>query len=69
MTNLLNRFITSHYPRWVEYAAYHVRMSRLPIDPAEVVNDVLCTLLERDTGKLERLMKTRNKDGRSGDFR
>lgn len=64
----LNTFITSHYPRWVEYATYHVRQSRLPVDPAEVVNDVLCTLLERDVAKLERLMNARNKDGTELDF-
>lgn len=64
----LNTFITTHYPQWVEYAAYHVRQSRLPIDPTEVVNDVLCTLLERDTAKLKRLMNARNKDGTELDF-
>ena len=68
MTTFLNKYITTHYPQWVEYAAYHVRHSRLPIVPAEVVNDVLCTLLERDMAKLERLMNTRNKDGTELDF-
>ena len=64
----LNTFITTNYPRWVKYAAYHIRLSRLPIDPAEVVNDVLCTLLVRDVLKLERLMKSRIKDVTELDF-
>ena len=68
MTTFLNKYITTHYPQWVEYAAYHVRHSRLPIVPAEVVNDVLCPLLERDMAKLERLMNARNKDGTELDF-
>ena len=68
MSNNLDNFITTHYPQWVEYATYHVRYSRLPIDPAEVVNDVLCTLLERDVSKLEHLMNARNKDGTELDF-
>lgn len=67
-TNNLHEYIAHAYGRWVEYAAYHVRQSRLPIDPAEVVNDVLCTLLERNASKLERLMNVRNKDGTELDF-
>lgn len=68
MSKPLDTFITAHYAQWVEYAAYHVRQSRLAIEPAEVVNDVLCTLLERDVAKLERLMNARNKDGTELDF-
>lgn len=64
----LNNFITTHYPQWVEYASWHIRHSRLLIDPAEVVNDILCTLLERDRQKLKRLMNARNKDGTELDF-
>lgn len=66
--NRLYDYIAHAYPRWVEYASYHVRQSRLAIDPAEVVNDVLCMLLERDRPKLERMIKDRSRERTELDF-
>lgn len=54
----LNEYITEAYARWVEYAYFHVRQTGLQINPSEVVNDILCSFLERDTSKLERMVNT-----------
>ncbi len=55
MANILNDYITARYPKWVECAAYYIRLSRLEIDPAEVVNDVLCGQLESNSMRLTQL--------------
>lgn len=57
--NELNQYITIRYEHWVRYAKLHIRLSGLQIDPAEVVNEVLCSLLERNTDRLHRMMKAR----------
>lgn len=54
--NKLHDYVTGAYDRWVAYATRYIRRSRLPIDPIEVVNDVLCSLLERDADRLTQMM-------------
>ena len=55
----LNSYITKRYDRWLDYAMYHCRRSGLNLEPAEVLNDVLCQLLQRNPVKLERLLNER----------
>ena len=55
----LNNYITKRYNRWLDYAMYHCRRSGLNLEPAEVLNDVLCQLLQRNPVKLERLLNER----------
>lgn len=56
----LNNYITNRYDRWLDYAAYHCRRSGLNLEPTEVLNDVLCQLLQRNPVKLERLLNERH---------
>lgn len=64
----LDGYISKAYDRWVDYAKCHVRISKLQIAPEEVVNDVLCVLLERDAEKMERLMNISGNGGTELDF-
>ena len=53
----LNDYISKRYDRWLDYATYHCHASGLSIEPAEVLNDVLCGLLSRSPLRLEMLMQ------------
>lgn len=66
--NKLYDYIENTYDRWVNYASHYIQRSKLPINPSEVVNDVLCTLLERDVKKLEHLLIQPAKGGTELDF-
>lgn len=68
MTKQLEKYITAHYYQWVEYALIHIRLSRQNFTPEEVVNDVLCVLISRDTDRMELLMSRKTITGTELDY-
>lgn len=66
--NKLHVYITQAYRRWVDYARHYIQRSKLPIEASEVVDEVLCALLERDVERLERMLGVPAKGGTELDF-
>lgn len=64
----LHNYIEGAYCRWVAYAKRYIRRSRLPMNACEVVNDVVCTLLERDSIKMSQMTDTPARGGTELDF-
>lgn len=63
MTEEIEKYINSHYQRWYEYAAYHCNISQLNIDPAEVLNNILCDLLAERPETVAELIGRKGKNG------
>lgn len=68
MAETLENYITEAYPRWTSYAAYQIHAAGLQLEPAEAVNDALCTLLEQSPEKLQSMAATRSERGCELDF-
>ncbi len=52
----IESYINSHYQRWLEYAEYHVRARHIDVEPAEVLNNVLCNLLAKQSDMVHDLI-------------
>ncbi|MFI3306634.1 MAG: hypothetical protein R3Y68_09015 [Rikenellaceae bacterium] len=52
MTAHLEKYITTRYPNWVEFAQAKIISANIQLDAAEVVNDTLLRLIERSTEQL-----------------
>lgn len=59
----IDEYINSHYQRWRDYAAYYCNISRLDLDPAEVLNNILCDLLAERSGVVADLIARKGKKG------
>ena len=59
---LIEKYIAKRYSRWLDYSAYHCSLAGIPEDSYDVLNEVLCALLQKDSDKLEQLLGTK-KDG------
>lgn len=68
MTEELNQYISRRYDSWLDYATYHCERSRLPLEPIEVLNDVLCSLMQGCPERIEKLYRERHKDLTSLDY-
>lgn len=66
--NSVNDYINFRYGRWLEYAAYHIRVSKLSIEPAELLNNVMCFMLEGDTRYLSKLFESKKNGVTELDF-
>lgn len=61
----IDEYINSHYQQWREYAAYHCNRTRLGLDAAEVVNNILCNLLSEHPDTVADLIARKSKNGRT----
>lgn len=61
----IDTYITNHYQRWRDYAAYYCKVCRVNLEPAEVLNNILCDLLSENSGKVSELIKRKGKNGLS----
>lgn len=59
---LVNNYITKRYERWLDYSSYHCNLASIPDEATDVLNEVLCSLLQKDSVQLERLIQSK-KDG------
>lgn len=58
----VNNYITKRYERWLDYSSYHCNLAGIPDETTDVLNEVLCSLLQKDGAELERLIESK-KDG------
>lgn len=65
MSPEIDNYINAHYSVWLDYARCHCRQSRVDVDPAEVVNNVLCELLTNGRYDVGGLIARKGTDGLS----
>lgn len=44
---LVEKYIGRRYERWLDYAVYHCGLAGIPDEANDVLNEVLCSLLQR----------------------
>lgn len=67
-STLIENYITKRYERWLDYSNYHCEMAGMPDEASDVLNEVLCNLLQKDNAKLERLFQAKKNGYTELDF-
>lgn len=60
-TDEVKKYIEQRYDRWHDYAAYHCSCAGIPDESIDVLNEVLCNLLQRPREKIAGLLKKSGK--------
>lgn len=55
----LNSYITKRYDRWLDYAKYHCSLAGMDGEAIDVLNEVLCMLLQKNNEVVSRLMEAK----------
>lgn len=58
---LVEKYIGRRYERWLDYAVYHCGLAGIPDEANDVLNEVLCSLLQKDDAKLQQLLSAKKK--------
>jgi hypothetical protein len=58
----INNYIEKRYNNWLDSAKYRCKLSGIPGDAMDVLQEVLCSLLQKDTNFLQDMLH-REKDG------
>lgn len=64
----IDKYISKRYERWLDYASYHCTQTGIPGEAHDVLNEVLCSLLQKDNEKLELLIKAKKNGYTELDF-
>lgn len=64
----LKDYISKRYNRWFDYASFHCAQAGIVDQSNDVLNEVMISLLEKDSRKLERLYNTKKGQYRELDF-
>lgn len=60
MPDEVNKYISKRYDRWHDYSAYHCSCADIPEEATDVLNEVLCDLLQKSPGKLTSLLNKKS---------
>lgn len=55
----LNKYIEKRYDRWLDYAKYHCSLAGMDGEAIDVLNEVMCMLLQKDPEHLSQLMESK----------
>lgn len=55
----LNKYIEKRYDRWLDYAKYHCSLAGMTSEAIDVLNEVMCMLLQKDPEYISRLMDSK----------
>ena len=55
----LNKYIEKRYDRWLDYAKYHCSLAGMTDEAIDVLNEVMCMLLQKPPEHLSRLMEAK----------
>lgn len=55
----LNKYIEKRYDRWLDYAKYHCSLAGMNDEAIDVLNEVMCMLLQKAPEYLSRLMESK----------
>lgn len=64
----VNNYITKRYERWLDYSKYHCSLAGMPDEASDVLNEVLCSLLQKDDKLLCNLLCTKKNGYAELDF-
>ena len=64
----VNNYISIRYERWLDYSLYHCGLAGIPDEAIDVLNEVLCSLLQKKDRLLEKLLETKKNDYAELDF-
>lgn len=64
----VEKYISKRYERWLDYASYHCEQAGMPEEACDVLNEVLCSLLQKDNSKLEQLLSIKKNGYTELDF-
>lgn len=67
-SSAVNNYITKRYERWLDYSAYHCGLAGIPDEAKDVLNEVLCSLLQKNDRLLNRLLETKKNGYTELDF-
>lgn len=62
------KFIEKRYSKWLDYSQYHCEVSGMHGEATDVLNEVMCSLWQKDLCKLERLINTKKNGYSELDF-
>lgn len=65
---LIEKYINKRYNRWLDYSLYHCGLSGMSDEAMDVLNEVLCSLLQKDNAKLEKLLEAKRNGYTELDF-
>lgn len=49
----VNNYITKRYERWLDYSLYHCGLAGISDEATDVLNEVICSLLQKQSKLLE----------------
>lgn len=55
----LNKYIKERYDRWLDYSKYHCSLAGMDGEAIDVLNEVLCMLLQKDMEMIDRLRNSK----------
>ncbi len=64
----VEKYISKRYNRWLDYASYHCGLAGMPEEACDVLNEVLYSLLQKDSSKLEQLLSIKKNGYTELDF-
>lgn len=53
----VNNYITKRYERWLDYSLYHCGLASIPDEATDVLNEVICSLLQKKNKLLDNYLK------------
>lgn len=56
----INQYITKRYERWLDYSQYHCTLAGIGSEAIDVLNEVLCSLIQKDENMLFSLLKKKS---------
>ena len=64
----VNNYITKRYERWLDYSLYHCGLAGIPDEATDVLNEVICSLLQKKNRLLDKLLETKKNGYTELDF-
>lgn len=64
----VNNYITKRYERWLDYSLYHCGLAGILDEATDVLNEVICSLLQKQSKLLDKLLDTKKNGYTELDF-
>ena len=64
----VNNYITKRYERWLDYSLYHCGLAGISDEATDVLNEVICSLLQKQSKLLDKLLNTKKNGYTEHDF-
>lgn len=55
----VNNYITKRYERWLDYSLYHCGLAGISDEATDVLNEVICSLLQKQSKLLDKFSTQR----------